>query len=217
LTAYIKKAYQDYREDPEVIKGWKYYVEKDFDNKKKPRICDITTAHIQALVKFVKKLPGFSKLTCEDQIALVKGSCVGIFLLRSSCNCHLRKVQLVPEQISKYGGVEKKSVQMVLDFCAKMKSTGIDETEYGILTAVILFDSDYKYVQNKKKIDSYREVYLCALSNYTFERQKSKPNLLAKILNMVTNIQSIYPKNSFLSFWKEGEGLSPLLMEIFKD
>ena len=76
MTAYIKKAYQDYREDPEVIKGWvialfksykkilklilsqKYYVEKDFDNKKKPRICDITTAHIQALVKFVKKLPG---------------------------------------------------------------------------------------------------------------------------------------------------------------
>lgn len=34
---------------------------------------------------------------------------------------------------------------MVLDFCAKMKSTGIDETEYGILTAVILFDSGMKH------------------------------------------------------------------------
>ncbi|KFO30304.1 Bile acid receptor [Fukomys damarensis] len=47
-------------------------------------LTEMATSHVQILVEFTKKLPGFQTLDHEDQIALLKGSAVEAMFLRSA-------------------------------------------------------------------------------------------------------------------------------------
>ncbi|EMP28337.1 Bile acid receptor [Chelonia mydas] len=47
-------------------------------------LTEMATSHVQVLVEFTKKLPGFQTLDHEDQIALLKGSAVEAMFLRSA-------------------------------------------------------------------------------------------------------------------------------------
>uniref|UniRef100_A0A4X2KIK0 Uncharacterized protein n=1 Tax=Vombatus ursinus TaxID=29139 RepID=A0A4X2KIK0_VOMUR len=48
------------------------------------RLSETAVLHIQMLVDFTKRLPGFESLASEDQIALLKGSTVEVMFLRSA-------------------------------------------------------------------------------------------------------------------------------------
>jgi len=218
LTNFVRKAFQDYRENPAIVNGWKYYVEKDYHNIEKPSICNLATKHVQVLVTFIKKLPGFTNLSCDDQISLIKGSVVPIMLLRNSCNYNLRRVQLEPEHVAKYGGIEPNHVKLLLDFFSKTKKIGIDETEYGLLVAIIAFDSDHKNVQDKLKVDVHRDKYLSALTRYSEERRKWRPCILAKILSTMVIMQDMYFSHSnIITNWKQRQEMTPLLYEVWEE
>uniref|UniRef100_A0A8C4QD65 Nuclear receptor subfamily 1, group H, member 4 n=2 Tax=Eptatretus burgeri TaxID=7764 RepID=A0A8C4QD65_EPTBU len=47
-------------------------------------LSELATQHVQALIEFTKKLPGFQTLGHEDQIALLKGSAIEAMMLRSA-------------------------------------------------------------------------------------------------------------------------------------
>ncbi len=78
--------------------------------------------------------------------------------------------------------------------------------------------ADHKHVQNKEQVDRHRDTYLSALTHHSEERQRSKPNLLAKILNMVTVMQSLHFSHSrMVTSWKEKREMTPLLLEVWDE
>ena len=66
-------------------------------------------------------------------------------------------------------------------------------------------------------IDRHRDTYLSALTRHSNERrQRHKPNLLAKILNMVTVMQSLHHSHQMMIMsWNERKELTPLLLEVW--
>ncbi|XP_076813973.1 bile acid receptor-like isoform X1 [Clavelina lepadiformis] len=212
LVRYVGNAFHHYRSSPEVVKRWEMYLEKT----QKTNLCEIATAHVRVLVEYTKQLPGFTRLGPEDQIALLKGSVVEIMLLRNACGYNFKNSQIDISLFVKDTGLHEAKVRGLLSFFAGIKHLALDEREYGLLAAIILFDSDYPHTQDKARIDRYRETYISALSYYSVKRDPRRTQIVAKILNLITKLRTLYHTYArMVSNLKEKEQFSPLLCEIW--
>ncbi|KAL8221738.1 UNVERIFIED_CONTAM: Bile acid receptor [Gekko kuhli] len=82
LLQYIMDSYNKQRIPPEVSKK---LLQEEFSAEENFLILtEMATSHVQVLVEFTKRLPGFQTLDHEDQIALLKGSAVEAMFLRSA-------------------------------------------------------------------------------------------------------------------------------------
>ncbi|KAJ7329952.1 hypothetical protein JRQ81_016126 [Phrynocephalus forsythii] len=82
LLHYIMDSYNKQRIPPEVSKK---LLQEEFSAEENFLILtEMATSHVQVLVEFTKRLPGFQTLDHEDQIALLKGSAVEAMFLRSA-------------------------------------------------------------------------------------------------------------------------------------
>ncbi|GCC38498.1 hypothetical protein chiPu_0017012 [Chiloscyllium punctatum] len=82
LLRHILDAFSKYRIPQEVTK--KLLQQRSSTEENFLLLTETATSHVQVLVEFTKKLPGFQMLDHEDQIALLKGSAVEAMFLRSA-------------------------------------------------------------------------------------------------------------------------------------
>ncbi|MBN3280922.1 NR1H4 protein, partial [Polyodon spathula] len=82
LLNYIFEAYNKYRIPLDMTKN---LLQEQFSaDENFILLTEMATSHVQVLVEFTKRLPGFQSLDHEDQIALLKGSAVEAMFLRSA-------------------------------------------------------------------------------------------------------------------------------------
>ncbi|KAL0611009.1 Bile acid receptor [Plecturocebus cupreus] len=82
LLHYIMDSYSKQRMPQEITNK---ILKEEFSAEENFLILtEMATNHVQVLVEFTKKLPGFQTLDHEDQIALLKGSAVEAMFLRSA-------------------------------------------------------------------------------------------------------------------------------------
>ncbi|XP_075299199.1 synaptonemal complex protein 1 isoform X3 [Opisthocomus hoazin] len=82
LLDHIVAAHQKYTIPLEEAK--KFLQETASPEESFLRLSETAVVHVQVLVDFTKRLPGFESLASEDQIALLKGSTVEAMFLRSA-------------------------------------------------------------------------------------------------------------------------------------
>ncbi|XP_078402955.1 bile acid receptor-like isoform X2 [Cetorhinus maximus] len=82
LLDYIVEAHHKYRIPQEAAR--KFLLELANPVEDFLRLTENATLHVEVLVEFTKRLPGFQTLDHEDQIALLKGSTVEVMFLRSA-------------------------------------------------------------------------------------------------------------------------------------
>ncbi|NXJ74344.1 NR1H4 protein, partial [Trogon melanurus] len=82
LLDHIVAAHQKYAIPLEEAK--KFLQETASPEESFLRLSETAVVHVQVLVDFTKRLPGFESLASEDQIALLKGSTVEAMFLRSA-------------------------------------------------------------------------------------------------------------------------------------
>uniref|UniRef100_H2Z4E4 NR LBD domain-containing protein n=1 Tax=Ciona savignyi TaxID=51511 RepID=H2Z4E4_CIOSA len=215
LAALVGKCFSVYRSNPEIVKRWEcYYLEQH--TKEVPNLCEIATAHVQVFVEYTKKLPGFMRLDSHDQIALLKGCVVQAMLLRNSCGYNRINRHLDLKRFVQDTGLKEDNIRTLTDFFDNVAKLQMDETEYGLLIAIIVFDSDHTDRENQLTIDKYRDRYLAALSRYSEAREPRRPQILAKILSLLTEMRTLYHTHvKMVSDWKQREQLTPLLCEIW--
>ncbi|XP_042198120.1 bile acid receptor isoform X2 [Callorhinchus milii] len=82
LLDYIVEAHRKYRIPQEAART--FLLELANPEESFLRLSETATLHVEVLVEFTKRLPGFQTLDHEDQIALLKGSTVEAMFLRSA-------------------------------------------------------------------------------------------------------------------------------------
>jgi len=219
LIEEVTSAFIHYRENPEIMKLWGHYLDQPSGSDKKPTtLCDISTLHVQVLVSFTKKIKGFNLLTSEDQIAVVKGSVVPVMMLRNACAYSSKRGKFDYPRFIHETGLSPKHINIMLEFFTKMSLLNLDYSEYALLCAIIVFDSDHPHVQNHDIIERYREEHVAALIGYCERKKQSRKCAVAKILNVITQLKTLYHVHAELVLtWKEHQQLTPLLCEIWGD
>ncbi|XP_018560850.1 ecdysone receptor isoform X1 [Anoplophora glabripennis] len=186
-------------------------------------ITEITILTVQLIVEFAKRLPGFDKLLREDQIALLKACSSEVMMFRMARRYDVQSDSILfvnnqPYSRDSYNlaGMGE-TIEDLLHFCRTMYSMKVDNAEYALLTAIVIFSERPALIEGWK-VEKIQEIYLEALRAYVDNRRKPRPGtIFAKLLSVLTELRTLGNQNSEMCFSLKlkNKKLPPFLAEIW--
>ncbi|XP_075237956.1 ecdysone receptor isoform X2 [Lycorma delicatula] len=169
-------------------------------------ITEITILTVQLIVEFAKRLPGFDKLLREDQIALLKACSSEVMMLRMARRYDVQTDSILFANNQPYtrdsytlagmGDV----VEDLLRFCRQMYAMKVDNAEYALLTAIVIFSERPSLIEGWK-VEKIQEIYLEALKSYVDNRVRPRLSpIFAKLLSVLTELRTLGNQNSEMCF-----------------
>ncbi|NXX93277.1 NR1H4 protein, partial [Centropus bengalensis] len=175
-------------------------------------LTEMATSHVQVLVEFTKKLPGFQTLDHEDQIALLKKKKVEAMFLRSA-EIFSRKLPtghtvLLEERI-RNSGISDEFITPMFNFYKKKKKLKMTQEEYALLTAI--------YIKDRKKKKRLQEPLLDILQKFCKIHHPDNPQHFACLLGRLTELRTFNHHHAeMLMSWRVNDHkFTPLLCEIW--
>ncbi|XP_066995925.1 ecdysone receptor [Anabrus simplex] len=186
-------------------------------------ITEITILTVQLIVEFAKRLPGFDKLLREDQIALLKACSSEVMMFRMARRYDVNSDSILFANNQPYtkdsysiAGMGE-TIEDMLRFCRQMYAMKVDNAEYALLTAIVIFSERPSLIEGWK-VEKIQEIYLEALRAYVDNRRKPKSGMIfAKLLSVLTELRTLGNQNSEMCFSLKlkNKKLPPFLAEIW--
>lgn len=180
----------------------------------------MATSHVQILVEFTKKIPGFQTLDHEDQIALLKGSAVEAMFLRSAelfnkklLNSH---TDVLEERIWN-SGISHDYINPMFSFYKSVGELKMTEEEYALLTAVVILTPDRQYLKDKESVEKLQESFLHILEKLCKQHHPNNPQHFARLLGRLTELRTFsHHHTDMVMSWRVSDHkFTPLLCEIW--
>ena len=113
-------------------------------------ITEITILTVQLIVEFSKRLPGFNELLREDQITLLKACSSEVMMLRMARKYDVQTDSIIFANNQSYtrdsynvAGMGE-TIEDLLRFCRQMYAMRVNNAEYALLTAIVIFSGMYE-------------------------------------------------------------------------
>ncbi|KAH8340085.1 hypothetical protein KR067_008453 [Drosophila pandora] len=192
-------------------------------------ITEITILTVQLIVEFAKGLPAFTKIPQEDQITLLKvssplassGRALSITGVDYSQACSSEVMMLrmarrydhnsdsiffannrsYTRDSYKMAGMAD-NIEDLLHFCRQMFSMKVDNVEYALLTAIVIF-SDRPGLERAKLVEEIQSYYIDTLRIYILNRHCGDSMSLvfyAKLLSILTELRTLGNQNAEMCF-----------------
>ncbi|XP_067415823.1 bile acid receptor isoform X2 [Emydura macquarii macquarii] len=218
LLHYIMDSYSKQRIPQEVSKK---LLQEEFSAEENFLILtEMATSHVQVLVEFTKKLPGFQTLDHEDQIALLKGSAVEAMFLRSA-EIFNRKLpvghtDLLEERIRR-SGISDEYITPMFSFYKSVGELKMTEEEYALLTAIVILSPDRQYIKDRESVERLQEPLLEVLQKLCKLHHTDNPQHFACLLGRLTELRTFNHHHAeMLMSWRVNDHkFTPLLCEIW--
>ena len=122
-------------------------------------ITETTILNAQLIVEFSKRLLGFQSLCPEDQITLLKACPSEVMMLRGARGYDVHSESVVFREYYLEAELENDDL---FKFYRTMSNMKVDNTEYALLTAIVIF-SERHALKEPKKVGKIKEIYVEAL------------------------------------------------------
>ncbi|XP_057614041.1 bile acid receptor isoform X1 [Chionomys nivalis] len=183
-------------------------------------LTEMATSHVQVLVEFTKKLPGFQTLDHEDQIALLKGSAVEAMFLRSAeifnKKLPVGHADLLEERI-RNSGISDEYITPMFSFYKSVGELKMTQEEYALLTAIVILSPDRQYIKDREAVEKLQEPLLDVLQKLCKIHQPENPQHFACLLGRLTELRTFNHHHAdMLMSWRVNDHkFTPLLCEIW--
>ncbi|XP_008062882.1 bile acid receptor isoform X2 [Carlito syrichta] len=218
LLHYIMDSYSKQRMPQEITNK---ILKEEFSAEENFLILtEMATNHVQILVEFTKKLPGFQTLDHEDQIALLKGSAVEAMFLRSAEIFNKKlpagHVDLLEERIRK-SGISDEYITPMFSFYKSIGELKMTQEEYALLTAIVILSPDRQYIKDREAVEKLQEPLLDVLQKLCKIHQPENPQHFACLLGRLTELRTFNHHHAeMLMSWRVNDHkFTPLLCEIW--
>ncbi|XP_033218987.1 uncharacterized protein LOC117174222 isoform X3 [Belonocnema kinseyi] len=189
-------------------------------------VINLTAIAIRRLIKMSKKINAFKNMCQEDQLALLKGGCTEMMILRSAINYdprnHVWKIPHTQERMSNIkvdvlkeakGNLYAEHAKFVRTFDPRWR----DENIILILSAIALFTPDRSKVVHSDVIKLEQNSYYYLLRRY-LESMYSGCEAKSTFLKLIQKISELHRLNEevvgvYLNV--NPSSVEPLLIEIF--
>ncbi|XP_043867302.1 ecdysone receptor isoform X5 [Drosophila mojavensis] len=171
-------------------------------------ITEITILTVQLIVEFAKGLPAFTKIPQEDQITLLKACSSEVMMLRmarrydhSSDSIFFANNRSYTRDSYKMAGMAD-NIEDLLHFCRQMFSMKVDNVEYALLTAIVIF-SDRPGLEKAQLVEAIQSYYIDTLRIYILNRHCGDSRSLvfyAKLLSILTELRTLGNQNAEMCF-----------------
>uniref|UniRef100_F7GZ50 Nuclear receptor subfamily 1 group H member 4 n=1 Tax=Callithrix jacchus TaxID=9483 RepID=F7GZ50_CALJA len=218
LLHYIMDSYSKQRMPQEITNK---ILKEEFNAEENFLILtEMATNHVQVLVEFTKKLPGFQTLDHEDQIALLKGSAVEAMFLRSA-EIFNKKLpsghsDLLEERI-RNSGISDEYITPMFSFYKSIGELKMTQEEYALLTAIVILSPDRQYIKDREAVEKLQEPLLDVLQKLCKIHQPENPQHFACLLGRLTELRTFNHHHAeMLMSWRVNDHkFTPLLCEIW--
>ncbi|XP_055533401.1 ecdysone receptor isoform X1 [Wyeomyia smithii] len=171
-------------------------------------ITEITILTVQLIVEFAKGLPAFTKIPQEDQITLLKACSSEVMMLRMARRYDAGTDSILFANNRSYtrdsyrmAGMAD-TIEDLLHFCRQMYSLTVDNVEYALLTAIVIF-SDRPGLEQAELVEHIQSYYIDTLRIYILNRHGGDPKcsvIFAKLLSILTELRTLGNQNSEMCF-----------------
>ncbi len=164
-------------------------------------ITETTILTVQLIVEFSKRLPGFQSLCRDDQVTLLKACSSEVMMLRGARRYDSKTECIVFANNKPYTRENYLEADLENDdlfkFCRLMSNMKVDNAEYALLTAIVIF-SERHNLKEPKRVEKIQEIYVEALQAYVNNRRTREPPtvMFAKLLSVLTELRSLGNANS---------------------
>ncbi|MBZ3870373.1 Vitamin D3 receptor [Sciurus carolinensis] len=195
-----------------------------------PHLADLVSYSIQKVIDFAKMIPGFSDLTSDDQIVLLKSCAIEVIMLRSNqsftvddmsweCGNHNYKYNVT--DVTKAGHTLE-LIEPLIKFQVGLKKLNLHEEEHVLLMAICIVSPDRPGLQDTKLVEAIQDRLSNTLQTYIRCRHPPPGShlLYAKMIQKLADLRSLNEEHSkqyrSLSFQPDSSmKLTPLVLEVF--
>ncbi|VVC33204.1 Nuclear hormone receptor,Zinc finger, nuclear hormone receptor-type,Nuclear hormone receptor, ligand- [Cinara cedri] len=186
-------------------------------------ITEMTILTVQLIVEFAKRLPGFDKLVREDQITLLKACSSEAMMFRVARKYDITTDSIVfannqPFSADSYNKAGLgDAIENQLAFSRFMYKMKVDNAEYALLTAIVIFSSRPNLLDGWK-VEKIQEIYLESLKAYVDNRDHDTATIrYARLLSVLTELRTLGNENSELCMTLKLKNriVPPFLAEIW--
>ncbi|XP_061189347.1 retinoic acid receptor RXR-alpha-B-like [Saccostrea echinata] len=181
-------------------------------------------AELKYIIDWAKKVPGFTELRLEDQMALLKSSFMELNVLRlsyrsmdtGSCIKFAEGLK-VPIELAQKMGWGKELVAATVEFSARLKELNIDKVEFCILNGIVLTYPDAQNLVDKQKVILLQTQILDRLRKYHTHKFPGNVKRYGKMLLRLPFLRTVSAKAAerFLSLTLDGTlQLNELVLEM---
>ncbi|KAM6966197.1 nuclear receptor subfamily 1 group D member 1 [Tautogolabrus adspersus] len=127
------------------------------------------TPAVKEVVEFAKHIPGFSSLTQNDQVTLLKAGTFEVLMVRFSSLFNVKEQTVTFISGATYSLVELQAMGMnkllsaMFDFSHKLAVLELSAQELGLFTAVVLVSADRSGIENVVSVEQLQENLIRAL------------------------------------------------------
>ncbi|KAI7685409.1 Ecdysone receptor [Sarcoptes scabiei] len=195
---------------------------EDDNQKRFQHVTEMTILTVQLIVEFSKRVPYFDTLFRDDQITLLKACSSEVMMLRCSRKYDIKTDSIVYANNQPYTRQNYSSAcisyvaDTLFNFCRRMHMLKVDNAEYALLTAIVIF-SDRPHLLEPHKVEEIQEKYIETLRIYVENRRPPNKCHFAKLLGILTELRTLGNINSEMcvSLKVQNKKLPPFLAEIW--
>ena len=222
---------RDQRKLEELIAANEVMNESGLDDERLPKnsltltdVVNLTDVAVRKIIQMSKKIAGFRSLNQEDQIALLKGSCTEVMILRGLMNYDAEKEVWKgpgPQEIScdvlkdiKGGDAYLQHKRYLSSFAAEWRT---NEPLMLLLSVITLFTPSRPFLTNPAYVQQQQDSYHALLQRFL---RSSLPQAQAETTyrQLCHRIHSLHSLNETLQnifLHVNPKDVEPLLIEIF--
>ncbi|XP_063303301.1 bile acid receptor isoform X2 [Pelobates fuscus] len=220
LLQFVMEAYTKNRLPHELATKLILQEECSNDDENFVFLTNMATNHVQLLVEFTKKLPGFQTLDHEDQIALLKGSAVEAMFLRSAELFNkklLDKHTARLEERIRNSGMSHDYINPMFNFYKRIGELNMEEEEYALLSVIVILSPDRQFIKDKETVEKLQETFLHILEKLCKQHHPNNPQHFARLLGRLTELRTFsHHHTDMLMSWRVNDHkFTPLLCEIW--
>lgn len=161
---------------------------------------DLMANSFREIIEFSKNIPSFKKLDLNDQIALIKGSCVEMLFIKTNYTFSIEDETFKFGQINynvesdSSSGLTPEFVDLYLNFHRKLKSLKLGNEEFALIMSICLFSPDRAMVEDTDTVSEIQHNLSCTLQNYLLSDQfpatRQKVSF-HQIIGLLTTLRSL--------------------------
>lgn len=155
------------------------------------------TPAVKEVVEFAKGIPGFQKLSQQDQVMLLKSGTFQVLMVRfcSLFNAEKRTVTFLNGQtypLSILHGLGMGSLlDAMFEFSEKLGSLELEPDEMALFMAVVLVSADLSGISDMQAVEQLQEGLIRALRSLITRRRPSDTGLFSKLLLRLPDLRTL--------------------------
>ncbi|NP_991292.2 nuclear receptor subfamily 1 group D member 1 [Danio rerio] len=166
------------------------------------------TPAVREVVEFAKHIPGFSTLSQNDQVTLLKAGTFEVLMVRFSSLFNVKEKTVTFISGATYSLEALKSMGMgdllgtMFDFSEKLNSLELSAEELGLFTAVVLVSADRSGIENVNSVEMLQESLIRALRTLVSKSAPTDASRFTKLLLKLPDLRTLNNMHSekLLSF-----------------